>query len=207
MRIFLVRHGETDWNAENRIQGIYDIPLNEQGLRQALELSRRLETERLKRVFSSDLSRSYNTALEIAKPHGLEVERDHRLAEIGQGIWEGLLVEEARNMYGEEYAKFERDPTSCVPPAGESMESGFSRVKEFWRERGVDESEGDVAIVAHAAISPVVVCLVERMRETGRSAPDIAFDGPARQRLAEVWRNLPKNADIITLDTSAERNA
>jgi len=115
----------------------------------------------LRRVFSSNLSRSYGTALEIAKPHGLEVERDSRLAEISQGMWEGLLVEDARRMYGERYARFEKDPTSCTPPGGEPMESGFSRVREFWADKGVGGSGDDVVIVGHAAINAVIMCLME----------------------------------------------
>ena len=207
MKVFLVRHGETDWNAENRIQGVYDIPLNEQGLRQAAELSRRLRGERLRRVFSSNLSRSYGTALEIAKPHGLEVERDSRLAEISQGIWEGLLVEEARRMYGERYARFEKDPASCTPPSGESMESGFSRVREFWADSRLGESGGDVVIVGHAAINAVIMCLMERMRENDRGILKIEFDQAMRRRLAEVWKSLPRNADITTLELNGEQAA
>ena len=205
MKIFLVRHGETDWNAENRIQGAYDVPLNERGLRQAAELSRKLEGEHLTRVFSSDLSRSYRTAVEIAKPHGLEVERDRRLAEISQGIWEGLLVGEARKLYAEGYSKFERDPTLCAAPGGESMESGFSRVKEFWRTKMVEGSRSNVAIVAHAAINAIIICLMERTRETGDKVLDIDFDESTRKRLVETWRNLPGNAEVVTFELSLER--
>lgn len=205
MKIFLVRHGETDWNAENRIQGAYDVPLNERGLRQAAELSRKLEGEHLTRVFSSHLSRSYRTALEIAKPHGLEVERDRRLAEISQGTWEGLLVDEARKLYAEGYSKFERDPTACVPPAGESMERGFARVKEFWRTKRVGGSEGNVAIVAHAAINAIIICLMKRLQETGDNISDIDFDESTRKRLVETWRNLPGNAEVVTFELSLER--
>ena len=207
MKIFLVRHGETDWNAENRIQGAYDVPLNERGLRQAAELSRKLEGEHLTRVFSSQLSRSYRTALEIAKPHGLEVGRDRRLGEISQGIWEGLVVGEARKLYAEGYSKFERDPTLCAAPGGESMESGFSRVKEFWRTKMVEGSggRGNVAIVAHAAINAIIICLMERIRETGDKVLDIDFDESTRKRLEETWRNLPGNAEVVTFELNLER--
>ena len=172
MRMFLVRHGETDWNVENRIQGIYDVPLNERGLRQAKELSRRLEKGALVRIFSSNLSRSYRTAVEIAAPHKLEVERDSRLAEVSQGIWEGLLADEARELYPKEYAMWERDPSSIVPPAGESVASAFSQIKKFWEERGVGRSSGDVAIVGHAVTNALLTCLLEEMVERGCNAGD-----------------------------------
>jgi len=207
LKIFLVRHGETDWNAENRIQGAYDVPLNERGLRQAAELSQRLKGENLTRVFSSHLSRSYRTALEIAKPHGLKVERDRRIAEINQGIWEGLLVDEARKLYAEEYSKFERDPTACIPPAGESMERGFARVKEFWRTKMVEGSggRGNVAIVAHAAINAIIICLTKRIQETGDKIADINFDESTRKRLMETWKNLLGTAEVVTFELSLER--
>jgi len=194
--MFLVRHGETDWNVENRIQGIYDVPLNERGLTQAKELSRRLEKEALVGVFSSDLSRSYITAVEIAAPHNLEVERDSRLAEVSQGIWEGLLADEARALYPKEYAMWEKDPSSMVPPAGEPVAGAFSRIKEFWAEKGVARTSGDVAIVGHAVINALITCLVEEMLERRCRAAEVSFDGQLRERLVRIWKDLPSNAEI-----------
>lgn len=88
--ILLVRHGETDWNRERRVQGHADRPLNEAGLEQARELAELLAGEKFGAVFSSDLARASETAAIVAHTHGLEVVFDTDLREKHFGSWEGL---------------------------------------------------------------------------------------------------------------------
>ncbi len=92
--IILCRHGETEWNREGRYQGKTDIPLNGRGREQARQLAASLRDEPIAAVYSSTLARAYETGVEIARLHGLEVKRDPRLDEINQGLWEGLRREE-----------------------------------------------------------------------------------------------------------------
>lgn len=88
--ILLVRHGETDWNRENRVQGHADTSLNATGLEQARALAVVLATECLDVVYASDLLRARHTAEIIASVHGLEVVLDDGLREKNFGSWEGL---------------------------------------------------------------------------------------------------------------------
>ena len=93
-RILLARHGETDWNLEQRVQGHTDRPLNETGLIQARELGDRLAAEQLVAVYSSDLARARETAVVVASLHGLDVVLDADLREKHFGTWEGLTDSE-----------------------------------------------------------------------------------------------------------------
>jgi len=88
--ILLVRHGETDWNLEHRVQGHTDVPLNAAGLEQARVLAEHLATASLVAVYASDLVRAHDTAVIVAEAHGLDVTLDRDLREKDFGSWEGL---------------------------------------------------------------------------------------------------------------------
>jgi broad specificity phosphatase PhoE len=92
--LLLVRHGETDWNAEGRLQGHTDRPLNETGRRQARELADRLAGERVDAIYASDLSRAKETAEIVGERLGLTVVIDPDLREKNWGNWEGLTGDE-----------------------------------------------------------------------------------------------------------------
>jgi broad specificity phosphatase PhoE len=101
--VLLVRHGETDWNREHRWQGWADVPLNELGRRQAVELAARLRGVPLEAVYSSDLRRAYETAELVAAEHGLPVVADSGLREIDVGSWSGLTKPEIDERFGGEW--------------------------------------------------------------------------------------------------------
>lgn len=92
--IYLVRHGETDWNKERRFQGHRDIPLNEKGIWQAERLANWLKDRSFNAIYSSDLIRAVKTAEILAVPHGLEVLKRRELRERSMGNWEGKHIEE-----------------------------------------------------------------------------------------------------------------
>jgi 2,3-bisphosphoglycerate-dependent phosphoglycerate mutase len=107
----MVRHGETAWNAEGRIQGQLDIPLSETGVAQARALAAVLAAERFDAIYSSDLARVRQTAEPAARRLGLEVRLDARLRERHYGVFETLTYVEARERYPAEYARFrDKDP-------------------------------------------------------------------------------------------------
>jgi broad specificity phosphatase PhoE len=96
--LLLVRHGETDWNAEGRLQGHTDRPLNDYGRRQAKELAERLAAEQVDAIYTSDLSRAKETAEIVGERLGLPVVVDADLREKNWGSWEGLTGDERRNV-------------------------------------------------------------------------------------------------------------
>ncbi len=110
--LLLVRHGETDWNAEGRLQGQTDRPLSDYGRRQAQQLAGGLESEEVEAIYSSDLARARETAEIVGERLGLTVELDPDLREKDWGTWEGLTA-------------LERDRVEFV---GESTEEHQERI-------------------------------------------------------------------------------
>jgi broad specificity phosphatase PhoE len=98
--LLLVRHGETDWNAEHRWQGHADVPLNARGQEQALALAEQLAAQPVDAIYSSDLSRARDTATVVGERLGVDVVVDADLREIDVGPIEGLTAEEARGFDG-----------------------------------------------------------------------------------------------------------
>jgi len=104
--ILLARHGETDWNRENRFQGHADPPLNEAGRAQAAELAAALVAEPLAAVYSSPLRRAFETAQILAAPHGLEPVPVDALREVHVGSWQGLTRAEIEQRFPEQFARW-----------------------------------------------------------------------------------------------------
>lgn len=104
--ILLARHGETDWNRDNRFQGHADPPLNETGRAQAAELAAALADEPLAAVYSSPLRRAFETAEIVAAPHGLEPVLLDALREVDVGSWQGLTRAEIEERFPEQFARW-----------------------------------------------------------------------------------------------------
>jgi broad specificity phosphatase PhoE len=104
--IVLVRHGETDWNRENRFQGHADTTLNDVGRAQTAELARTLEANEFSAIYSSPLERAAETARIIASNLGLDVRLDKALMEVDVGTWSGLTRSEIESRYPEGYARW-----------------------------------------------------------------------------------------------------
>ncbi|CAL60480.1 putative Phosphoglycerate/bisphosphoglycerate mutase [Herminiimonas arsenicoxydans] len=117
--ILLIRHGETDWNVEKRLQGHHDIDLNREGVRQVAALGRALLDEPLDAIFSSDLKRALGTAQGIAIPRGMSVQLHKGLRERCFGALEGLLHPEIHARYPDEYAAWKRRDIDANYPPGE----------------------------------------------------------------------------------------
>ena len=142
--ILLIRHGETAWNAERRLQGHLDIPLNTEGERQAALLAAALAPEGIDTILSSDLARARQTAEAIARERGMKVSTDPALRERCYGGFEGLLYSDIAARFPHEFAAWQgRDVDGVLPPGanqGETFRQFFDRVTG--------------AIVAHAAAHP-----------------------------------------------------
>lgn len=101
MNILLIRHGQTQWNSEGRVQGRTDIPLNEKGRAQAQAVAQWLSSRRIDAVYSSPLARAFDTAQAIADKHGLEPKKLNGMIEIDFGLWEGKTSPELAKEYPE----------------------------------------------------------------------------------------------------------
>jgi broad specificity phosphatase PhoE len=120
MRLILIRHGETDWNATLRYQGHANVPLNEQGREQARKTGARLARSGATALYTSDILRAAETAEIIGSINGLKPQPMPNLREIDVGQWEGLTPEELYRRFPEHMAAFDRDPARTVRLGGES---------------------------------------------------------------------------------------
>ncbi len=159
LRLLLVRHGETLWNREWRIQGHQDVPLSPDGVEQARRLARRLASERLTAVWSSDLGRARETAEIIADPHGLQVVATPLLREVNMGQWESLTGEEIMAAHGEEvWLRFRQDSIAHRPPDAEPWESAYARLLEALAAVREAHAEGTVVLVGHGGTLRCILC-------------------------------------------------
>ena len=150
--LIVVRHGETTWNADRRMQGQQDSPLSERGLAQARALGARFVAEPFDHLYSSDLARAYQTAAAIAERTGHEINVDTRLRERAFGIFEGLTAAEMAARHPEEYARFHaRDPDYALP-GGECTREFFTRSMACFNEIGERHTGERVVVVAHGML-------------------------------------------------------
>lgn len=148
-RLFIVRHGETDYNREKRIAGQLDVPLNELGRAQARATAELLKDESIAAVYASDLLRAAETAQFIAAKHKLDVISFKELRERSYGHWEGKLSEEIERLFPEEYEQLRQAPLDFVPPGGESRKELYERVTKKLNEILAGHSAESVVIVSH----------------------------------------------------------
>ncbi|HLO64858.1 MAG TPA: histidine phosphatase family protein [Azonexus sp.] len=155
-RICLVRHGETEWNAERRIQGQIDIGLNETGRRQAVAAGRWLKGAALAALYSSDLKRAWTTAQAIGTEVGLVPTPVPEMRERRYGVFEGLTYDEARTRYPEGYGAFEGRNADYDFENGESLKAMFARVTGKLKEIAAAHPGQNVAVVLHGGVLDVI---------------------------------------------------
>jgi alpha-ribazole phosphatase len=154
--LYLVRHGQTDWNVEGRWQGQADVPLNARGRQQAAQVARALSKLGLVAIYSSDLLRARETADTLAALTGLEVQLDPRLREIHQGQWQGMLVTEIQERYGEAFQRRKDDPLNVAPPGGETVLQVKERVVDAIEDIIQQHPQERVAVVSHGFALAVI---------------------------------------------------
>ncbi|HMU93602.1 MAG TPA: alpha-ribazole phosphatase [Anaerolineales bacterium] len=150
MKLYLTRHGQTDWNTAGRYQGQSDTPLNETGLRQAEQIAKRLSKETIHAIYSSDLSRAANTAQSIADFHALEIKKDSRWRELSFGDWEGMTYQEMSASSPELFEAWMKDPLTISTPNGETLAQLAERVKAAFNEIKREHKDQTVLVVAHS---------------------------------------------------------
>lgn len=151
MNIIMVRHGQTDWNNEQRYQGHQDIPLNEFGRQQARVLANTLQNETIEAVYCSDLCRAKETAEIIASPLALEVYPDPRLREMSFGLWEGRTFTEIYRDYPDQFEEWFRHTSDYTVPGGESVNLLLKRFKSFLQDI-YGKYTGTVLLVTHGGV-------------------------------------------------------
>jgi alpha-ribazole phosphatase len=160
MRLVLVRHGETMYNAQRRYTGQSDIPLNTLGERQAAALGESLATDRFDVIVTSDLERTRVTAEAIAHIHGLVIREDIDLRELAFGEWEGYTYDEVLARDAKLVAQWRSDPATYAPPGGETVSQLRDRCARALRNWRTQYPEASVLWVTHGGLIGVLLCHV-----------------------------------------------
>lgn len=150
MKLLLVRHGQTDWNIAGRYQGQSDIPLNATGCEQAKRLAKRLSTETIYAVYSSDLSRAKDTAQAIANVHQLKVQTDSRWRELNFGEWEGMTYQEMSAHSPALFEAWMMNPRHTPTPNGETLDELSKRASSAFDEIKNKHKDQTVLVVSHS---------------------------------------------------------
>lgn len=159
-RLFLVRHGETDWNAAKRYLGQTDLPLNVTGRRQVEHLAQELREVNFLRCYTSDLIRARQTASTILQDHSTDLIIEPALREASFGNWEGLTYAEVCNKYPLEATSWIDSEGLIAPGGGESLEDLKERLTNWLEDLYAEDSEGNILVVTHGGPLRLVLCLL-----------------------------------------------
>lgn len=185
MNFYLIRHGRTDWNDLNHIQGKSDIPLNAQGIRQAADLAVKIKQSALpiKNIWSSPLKRAVQTADILSRHLDIPYNIHEDLREVDLGDWEGHSWNEVALKFPNEYDKWQTNRRYIPATGGECYNDMLMRTLDALNEIAGTAS-GDTAIITHSAVIMALLCYINN----------------------EPFENMRKykaaNAAIVTLDSS-----
>lgn len=185
-RLYLIRHGETDWNRQGRWQGQADVPLNDRGRQQARQVAEKLAQVALDAIYTSDLIRASEVARIIAQAKGdrVPIVLEPRLREIHQGEWQGLRVQEIQSRYAEAFRQRRIDPLMVAAPGGETALQVRQRALHAVRDLLRAYPDGNVALVSHGFTIAVLLTHFYRLP------------------MEKVWELVPDNGAIIEMDAS-----
>ena len=171
--ILLARHGETDWNRENRFQGHADPPLNEVGRAQAAELTATLADEPLAAIYSSPLRRALETAETIAARHELAPVTLDALREVDVGSWQGLTRADVETRFPEQFGRWLEHGPGWED--GETYEQMGERVLAALRELARRHPHERILVVTHGGPIRVALARAERIphSEARRTGPAV----------------------------------
>ncbi|WP_367066364.1 histidine phosphatase family protein [Oryzisolibacter sp. LB2S] len=163
-RIIAVRHGETAWNVDTRIQGHLDIPLNDTGLWQARQLGQALAEERVAAIYSSDLQRAYATAQAVADSTGAPLARTRGLRERSFGDFQGRTFREIEEQSPEQALRWrKRDPHFVPEGGGESLVMLRERIACTVDELAARHRGQQIVLVAHGGVMDMLYRLATRL--------------------------------------------
>lgn len=179
--LYLIRHGQTDWNLEGKYTGQSDIPLNDTGRAQARLAADEAHHSPPSVIISSDLIRAVETAEIVAAGwrYSKHIQKDRRLREINQGVWEGMHFNDIKKKFAAEFAAREANPLGVSAPGGETVGEVKERVVAAVREICGRYPDQTVALVAHGLALAIVRAWL------------------ADHPIHDVWSLIPPNAKII----------
>lgn len=159
MRIYFTRHGETKWNKLGIIQGQLDSPLTDKGIEMGKSLAEKSRDLEFDAIYSSDLSRAYDTARLICPDR--EIIKTPLLREIDVGSWSGKNIKDVKTSDEILYKKYFEDPENYFRPDGESIYDLKNRVEKFYEENIYNSEDENILIVTHGVTIVAMYSLME----------------------------------------------
>ncbi|GIV83226.1 MAG: phosphoglycerate mutase [Candidatus Roseilinea sp.] len=156
--VWLVRHGQADWNVARRYMSFSDRPLTEFGERQAHALARFFVARKVDVIVHSGLTRTETTARTLKGERDIPLICDARWREASHGAWEGLTYREVMQRYPEDVAQRFADPLHHAPLQGESLAQLAQRVAQAWQDLGAQLAGGRVVVVTHSGPIQALLC-------------------------------------------------
>jgi len=162
-RIIAIRHGETSWNVDTRIQGQLDIPLSANGRWQAERLAHALRGEPIQAIYASDLTRAWETAQYLGHTHDRQVIKEPGLRERGFGDFEGKTFAEIEALLPEQSMRWRRRDPEFSPRGGESLVTLSARVVEAAERLAARHPGEQIALVGHGGVMDVLYRAATRL--------------------------------------------
>lgn len=178
MKLILIRHGESRWNRLNRVQGTKNPRLSDKGIKQAKLLAHQIKKMRFDAVYSSHLSRAYETAKILTNSNIATLED---LQEIKLGVWEGKTVHQVKKEYKELYGQWYKEPLKVKIPGGETLLEFKDRVVQTFDKIKAQHPNQEVLVVTHGGVITVYLAHLLEMN------------------LNKVWSITLKNTSITIL--------
>jgi probable phosphoglycerate mutase len=203
--LVVVRHGETAWNADGRIQGHQVVPLNERGRDQAVLLGKRLASEKVEAIYSSDLLRTMETAEAISQVVQLEILKEAGLREWSLGVLEGRRPEDSRSDYPDVVEAYERRDPDGEIPGGETIRDRYARTTSCLRRIARDEAGRCVVVVSHGGVLDDLYRMVNEIPLEKERDFDLynggihRFDVTDDQWTMTVWGDIEHLKDVGSL--------
>lgn len=157
-RIYLIRHGETEWNKEGRLQGTSNVLPSPEGIRQAKLLAEHTPFRTVDAIYSSDLSRAVKTAEILAEKFNLPVIEERGFRETDFGDWEGRLFSDLLDEEPDGFEQFFTKPDKVHPPNGETFLESQARVMTALEEIVADNDDKSIIVVAHGSVIRLILC-------------------------------------------------
>ncbi len=157
--VYLIRHGQTDWNKNKIFRGRADVPLNAHGQEEARALSVHLAYVEPTACYSSPLSRAVETARIVAHPRSLEIRMEPDIIDIDYGAWQGVPEVEVKQRYADLHGRWHETPHRIRFPQGESLAMVRKRARASLN-RIVEQNPGGVVfLVSHRVVTKVLMCV------------------------------------------------
>ncbi len=157
-QLYIVRHGQTDWNRDEIFRGRADRPLTELGHRQAEAAGEALESVQIEAIYSSPLVRAVDTAAPTARIHGLEIQNEEGLIDIDYGEWQGVSRPDVMERFPELYRTWIEAPHRVTFPGGEGLAEVRARVLPAVKRLAASHAESTIALFSHRVVIKVLLC-------------------------------------------------